>query len=79
MRKAGMVSLIALCLAAGNGLAADDPKGVDFFEKHIRPVLVSQCYQCHSASAKELKGELRLDTREGLRKGGESGAIFVAG
>ena len=59
--------------------AADDPKGIDFFEKHIRPVLVAKCYQCHSASSKELKGELRLDTREGIRKGGESGAVIVAG
>jgi hypothetical protein len=58
---------------------ADDAKGIDFFEKNIRPVLVANCYQCHSASSKELKGELRLDTREGLRKGGESGAIIVVG
>jgi hypothetical protein len=50
-------SFLALC-AASVLTAADDPKGIDFFEKNIRPVLVSQCYQCHSASAKELKGEL---------------------
>ena len=54
-------------------------QGFDFFEKKIRPVLVANCYQCHSATAKELKGELRLDTKEGLRKGGESGPIIVAG
>src|SRR6476620_2289501 len=59
--------------------AGDDPKGIDFFEKNIRPVLVANCYQCHSASAKELKGELRLDTREGVRKGGESGSAIVPG
>ena len=74
------VSLAALLLfvpvLAG---AADDPKGIDFFEKNIRPVLVAKCYQCHSASAKELKGELRLDTREGVRKGGESGLVIVPG
>src|SRR3954468_22421227 len=57
----------------------DDPKGIDFFEKNIRPVLVAHCYQCHSASSKELKGELRLDTKEGIRKGGESGAALVPG
>ena len=53
---------------------ADDPKGIDFFEKKIRPVLVANCYQCHSASAKELKGELRLDTREGHSQGGRERA-----
>jgi len=52
---------------------------IRFFEKKIRPVLVKQCYECHSASAKELKSDLRLDTRAGIRKGGESGAAVVPG
>src|SRR5262245_23222487 len=47
-----------------------DPKGVDFFEKKIRPVLAKNCYACHSATAKEVKGGLLLDTRAGLLKGG---------
>src|SRR5688572_32452193 len=71
----GLLALCGACVLT----AADDPKGVDFFEKNIRPVLVSQCYQCHSASAKELKGELRVDTREGIRKGGESGSAVIPG
>ena len=29
--------------------------GLDFFEKEIRPILVSECYQCHSAEEK-IKG-----------------------
>src|SRR6266436_8265076 len=74
------LAIPTLLLAASAALAAgDDPKGIDFFEKNIRPVLVSKCYQCHSASAKELKGELRLDTKEGLRKGGESGSSIIPG
>jgi hypothetical protein len=76
-------TLLALLVAAVAGKSAraagDSPKGIDFFEKHIRPVLVANCYQCHSASSKELKGELRLDTREGTRKGGESGAALIPG
>lgn len=71
--------LWAIAAARGALAAGEDPKGVEFFEKNIRPVLVAQCYQCHSASAKEIKGELRLDTREGLRKGGESGLAIVPG
>ncbi|HKB04505.1 MAG TPA: DUF1553 domain-containing protein, partial [Gemmataceae bacterium] len=61
---------------------ADDPKGTEFFEKKIRPVLTEQCGQCHSAEAeakKKLKGGLRLDTRDGLLKGGDSGPAVVAG
>jgi mono/diheme cytochrome c family protein len=60
--------------------AADTtPSGNDFFEKKVRPVLVANCYQCHSASAKELQGKLRLDTKDGIRKGGESGPALVPG
>src|SRR5436309_12698998 len=49
----------------------------EFFEKKIRPVLAEHCYKCHSASAEKLKGELLLDTREGMLRGGESGKPAV--
>ncbi len=55
---------------------------LDFFESKIRPVLVKECYQCHSAEAaakKKLKGGLFLDTRDGTRKGGETGPSVVPG
>src|SRR5262245_2223044 len=50
-----------------------------FFEKRIRPVLVAKCYSCHSVETKKPKGGLRLDTREGLRAGGDSGPVVVPG
>ncbi len=53
--------------------------GVEFFEKRVRPVLVEHCYQCHSARAKSLKGGLRLDGRDGVLKGGDSGPVIVPG
>jgi hypothetical protein len=49
-----------------------------FFEKEVRPVLIQYCYGCHSAEAK-IKGGLRLDTREGLIRGGDSGSAIIAG
>jgi hypothetical protein len=52
---------------------------VELFEKKIRPVLVERCYECHSANAKKAKGGLLLDTRAGLRKGGDSGAAIIPG
>ncbi|MEZ6056291.1 MAG: DUF1553 domain-containing protein [Planctomycetaceae bacterium] len=48
-----------------------------FFEKQIRPVLVAHCYQCHSANGEKIQGGLSLDTREGIRKGGDSGPAVV--
>ncbi|MAD79755.1 MAG: hypothetical protein CMJ50_02765 [Planctomycetaceae bacterium] len=59
--------------------AEPDAKGIEFFEKKIRPVLVKHCYECHSATSKEIEGELLLDTREATRKGGESGHAVVPG
>jgi uncharacterized protein DUF1553/uncharacterized protein DUF1549/cytochrome c len=52
--------------------------GVDFFEKRVRPVLVQRCYECHSTGNK-VKGGLRLDTRDSLLKGGDSGPVIVPG
>ena len=53
------------------------PEQVEFFEKKIRPVLVAECYECHNA--KKTKGGLRLDYREGWKKGGDGGEAIVPG
>ena len=55
------------------------PEQLAFFEKKIRPVLVGKCYQCHAADAEKVRGGLLLDTRDGLRKGGDGGPVVVAG
>ncbi len=60
--------------------AAPPPEtGLQFFRQRIEPVLEQNCYECHSAQAKKLKGELLLDSREGIRKGGENGPVVVPG
>ncbi len=51
----------------------------EFFEKKIRPVLVERCYGCHSEKLREPKAGLRLDSREGVRRGGDSGPAIVTG
>ncbi|HUQ68678.1 MAG TPA: PSD1 and planctomycete cytochrome C domain-containing protein, partial [Planctomycetaceae bacterium] len=63
-------------------LRADEPPSaaaIEFFESKIRPVLIAQCYECHSAESKSVKGGLRLDLREASRKGGETGPAVVPG
>ena len=62
-----------------NAAAPSDLAQLDFFEKKIRPVLAQQCYECHSADAKKVKGGLMVDTREALLKGGDSGPAIVPG
>ncbi len=66
--------ILTLLFAAGT-YAADDP-GFDF-QKDIAPILEFKCVECHR-SGKE-KGELRMDTKEWLLKGGDSGPSIVAG
>ncbi len=71
---------LAVFLAAAPVRAAGpDARGVDFFETKIRPVLVENCYSCHSAQAGKKKGGLALDTRAGVLKGGDTGPAIVAG
>ncbi len=71
--------VFSLLIAAVQTVQASDPKGLEFFEQKIRPVLVEQCQRCHSAEAdakNKLKGGLLLDSQAGIEKGGESGAII---
>ncbi len=59
-----------------------DPKGIEFFEAKIRPVLVEHCYKCHSEDARKnrkLKGDLLLDSKAGMLSGGATGPALVAG
>ncbi|MBJ06481.1 MAG: hypothetical protein CMO40_05085 [Verrucomicrobiaceae bacterium] len=60
-------------------LPAAGSEDVVFFESKIRPLLVEHCYECHSVRAKEVRGGLLLDSRAGVRKGGDSGAVLVPG
>ena len=83
-RVVGIASIVTLLGTAAASLASEQvpAKDIVFFEKKIRPVLVAQCYECHSAEAVtrgKLKGMLTVDTRAGLLKGGDSGPAIVPG
>ena len=49
----------------------------DFFESRIRPFLITDCQDCHGP--KRQRGGLRVDSREALLRGGDSGAAVVPG
>ena len=67
--------MAGLAVALPASLRADDATA--FFEAKIRPVLVEQCYRCHSPAKK--RGGLLLDSRDGVHKGGDSGPALQAG
>jgi len=72
-----MLALAGLLLGWAASAADLTPAQNEFFERHIRPVLAAECYECHSTAKK--KGGLALDTRNGLLKGGESGPALAPG
>ena len=78
-----MIAVFGMLAAGGHSVSASPtPEQITFFESKIRPVLVQHCYQCHSAEALragKLKASLLVDSRDGMMKGGESGAAVVPG
>jgi mono/diheme cytochrome c family protein len=71
-----------LGLTALFGIAAapktpTDPKALEFFEARVRPVLVEHCFACHGP--KKQQAGLRLDSRDSVLKGSDSGPVVVAG
>src|SRR5687767_13236529 len=65
----GRLSLLILCtvLLASAGLRADVPvpEKVDF-NRDVRPILSENCFACHGFDAAARKGDLRLDTKDGI-------------
>lgn len=75
-------SLVAMLLSLGTVSSVagrDAAPGIHFFESRIRPVLVEACYECHSAEAENTEGELALDNRASVARGGQSGAVVLPG
>ncbi len=73
--RAALASILVL-LVLGSTSLADNDREV-FFETKIRPVLISRCFECHGQG--DVESGLRVDSREALLKGGDSGAAIVAG
>ncbi len=72
-----VVSLLGVAEEIDHGAVRDER--IEFFEKNVRPVFVERCHGCHSGTAKQIRGELRLDSRDAFRRGGRSGPVVVPG
>ena len=72
---------ITAAILTAPALRAQAPSQADkeFFENKIRPILVNNCYKCHSSQTEKLKGNLSVEFRESLLKGGENGPAIVPG
>lgn len=72
--------IAATLLLIGSSVCVAQPASdadLEFFETEVRPVLVERCAGCHGAA--EQSGGLRVDLRESLLSGGESGPAVVPG
>ena len=80
MKSPLAAALLAILSPVGAAsLGAQEDPDASFFEQRIRPVLADRCYSCHSGSSGKRKGNLVLDSREGLFRGGDSGPAIVPG
>lgn len=64
-------------LAANSSSGALNDKQIADLNLEVRSIFAHNCYKCHSSA--KVKGELRLDKKEFVMKGGESGDVISAG
>jgi truncated hemoglobin YjbI len=69
------IALVSL-ISPAQSLLAQSPDTPEYFESKVRPILANSCFGCHSGSA---LGGLRLDSRDGMLKGGSRGVAVVPG
>ena len=62
--------------SSGASPAAPPAQANEFFETRVRPLLAANCYACHADAA---MAGLRVDSREALLRGGETGPALVPG
>ena len=55
-----------------------DQQGVTY-AADIQPMFQKSCYPCHSSKSRKVGGKQRLDSLEGVLKGGEDGKAVVPG
>jgi hypothetical protein len=73
---AALIFILPATTATADDLTPDQLK---FFESKIRPVLIKECYGCHSNKSGNVRGGLRLDTKELMAIGGSTGPAIVPG
>ena len=77
-----IVGCSSLCLrASATAVCAGEQPALpeenqEFFERHVRPLLVAKCFECHGEE--EPEGGLRLTSQAHVLKGGENGPAVIA-
>jgi cytochrome c553 len=79
VHRAGVPAMVAVslwfgCLTLASAAPQDGPPR---YASDVRPILETKCFRCHGGDA--AKGELDLSRLPLVLRGGESGAVVVAG
>ena len=69
-----LLPVLAVPLLVGEPAFAQSPE--EFFETRVRPVLAESCMDCHGRLR---RGNLRLNSREAMLRGGDSGPAIIPG
>ena len=75
------ICLLTVCgiwVGCATQLSADDEVDrvkAKFFEQHVRPLLIKNCFECHAGE--KSKGGLKLDSIGQILTGGESGPAIT--
>lgn len=65
--------------AASDVSDSADPEELEFFEKAVRPLLATHCFECHSSTSGKLQAGLQVDNLASLLQGGDSGPALIPG
>ena len=74
-----LIALLTVSSQVAFGQEELSREELNFFEAKIRPVLIKECYGCHSAKTGATKGGLMVDTKDALLVGGDSGPAITPG
>ncbi len=67
--------LASLTILAASAAYGQTPEQIEYFEKNVRPVLVSSCQPCHNTKTKS--SGLDLSSAAGFMAGGAGGALIA--
>jgi len=77
---ASLTILLSVAVALGadsSPIRADDASAIEHYEKRVRPILASNCFECHGDDRQE--GGLSVTSVASLLRGGDQGPAIVPG
>ncbi len=77
MTRPSPIPFLLVALSCVASVRAEDEAGRAYYAEKVHPLLKEHCFKCHGGE-KELKGDFRLTSREGLMHGGHYGPAYNA-